>query len=356
MIELQFESHQGDFQLSVNHRLSAQGITAIFGRSGSGKTTLIHQICGIKTPNLGRIVIDDFVLFDAIKGINVPIEKRHIACVFQQARLFPHMRVRTNLNYGRSINDDHIWQEVIALLDLAPLLKRYPHQLSGGEKQRVAIGRAILSSPKVLLMDEPTASLDLPRRQELLQYLSKLTRSLKIPILYVSHSLEEVAQLADHLLVLERGRVLAHGDLAEVWISDVMRPWLGEGILSAFLTASFKCHYAEHGVDEYQLGDQSLWVPASERSNQYLQCFRIFAQDISITLERATQTSIRNIFESRIINIEQREGFSEIILTIDIEGQLLYVNLTRWACDELKIKVGDTVFAQIKSVSILTRT
>ena len=116
----------------------------------------------------------------------------------------------------------------------APFTERYPHQLSGGEKQRAAIGRAILSSPKVLLMDEPTASLDLPRRQELLQYLSKLTRSLKIPILYVSHSLDEVAQLADHLLVLERGRVLAHGDLAEVWMSDVMRPWLGEGILSAF--------------------------------------------------------------------------------------------------------------------------
>ena len=121
------------------------------------------------------------------------------------------------------------------------------------------------------------------------------------------------------------------------------------------MTASFKYHHAEYGVDEYQLGDQSLWVPVSERSNQSSQCFQIFAQDISITLERATQTSIRNIFESRIINIEQRVGFSEIILTIDIEGQLLYVNLTRWACDELKIKVGDTVFAQIKSVSILTR-
>ncbi len=206
--------------------LPASGITAIFGVSGAGKTSLINAISGLTHPQSGQIALNDRLLFDRDSGINLPPEKRRIGYVFQDARLFPHYRVRGNLRYGMAPKMKAQFGALVTLLGLDALLDRYPASLSGGEKQRVAMGRALLTAPDLLLLDEPLASLDLPRKRELLPYLQRLAKQVKIPLLYVSHSLDEILQLANQVLVLDNGNVKAFGALEKVWGSSAMRPWL----------------------------------------------------------------------------------------------------------------------------------
>ncbi len=200
----------GETQLDVDLRLPAVGICAIFGRSGAGKTSLINLISGLTTPDVGEIHLAGRTLFSSSQGIQLPIEQRKIGYVFQDARLFPHYTVRGNLNYGVTHADPEYFVSVTLLLALEPLLARYPRDLSGGEKQRVAIGRALLSKPDLLLMDEPLASLDMPRKRGD-AVLENLAQHFRLPILYVSHSVQENLRLADHLVVLEQGKVLSAG-------------------------------------------------------------------------------------------------------------------------------------------------
>ncbi len=226
MLELDFTQTLGTHCLQICETLPASGITAVFGVSGAGKTSLINAISGLTRPQQGRIVLNGRVLNDVDKGICLAPEKRRIGYVFQDARLFPHYKVRGNLQYGMAKSMAAQFDKLVALLGIAPLLDRLPGGLSGGEKQRVAIGRALLTAPELLLLDEPLASLDIPRKRELLPYLQRLAREIKIPMLYVSHSLDEIQHLADNVLVLEEGKVKAFGCLEEVWSSSVMHPWL----------------------------------------------------------------------------------------------------------------------------------
>lgn len=217
MLELNFSQTLGNHCLTINETLPANGITAIFGVSGAGKTSLINAISGLTRPQKGRIVLVGRVLNDAEKDICLTPEKRRVGYVFQDARLFPHYKVRGNLRYGMSKSMVDQFDMLVALLGIEPLLDRLPGSLSGGEKQRVAIGRALLTAPELLLLDEPLASLDIPRKRELLPYLQRLTREINIPMLYVSHSLDEILHLADRVMVLENGQVKAFGALEEVW-------------------------------------------------------------------------------------------------------------------------------------------
>ncbi|XNM89871.1 molybdenum ABC transporter ATP-binding protein [Escherichia coli] len=225
MLELNFSQTFGNHCLTINQTLPANGITAIFGVSGAGKTSLINAISGLTRPQKGRIVLNGRVLNDAERYLPDAGKASRWVYVFQDARRL-HYKVRGNLRYGMSKSMVDQFDKLVALLGIEPLLDRLPGSLSGGEKQRVAIGRALLTAPELLLLDEPLASLDIPRKRELLPYLQRLTREINIPMLYVSHSLDEILHLADRVMVLENGQVKAFGALEEVWSSSVMNPWL----------------------------------------------------------------------------------------------------------------------------------
>lgn len=215
-----------DFTLSVDLSLPSDKITAILGRSGSGKTTLIHLICGLLRPDSGTISFNNRVFVDTKTHQFLPPHQRQIGCVFQDSRLFPHYKIKQNLTYAMPAKAKVQFEQLVDLLDLAPLLQRYPHHLSGGEKQRIAIGRALLSQPQLLLLDEPLASLDSLLKQELLHYWHKLSKSIQIPIIYVSHNLNEIKQLSDRVVVLEKGHVSAFfetKDLARIQLPEALQ-------------------------------------------------------------------------------------------------------------------------------------
>lgn len=350
MLELNFVQTLGDHRLAINETLPGQGITAVFGVSGAGKTSLINAISGLTHPQQGRIVLNDRVLSDAENKRFLAPEKRRIGYVFQDARLFPHYRVRGNLKYGMPRSAAGQFDKLVALLGIEPLLDRFPWSLSGGEKQRVAIGRALLTSPELLLLDEPLASLDIPRKRELLPYLQRLAREINIPMLYVSHSLEEILHLADKVLVLDGGEVKAFGNLEEVWGSSVMHPWLPKEQQSSVLKVTVLEHHPHYAMTALALGDQHLWVNKLESPLQSSLRIRIQASDVSLILQPPVNSSIRNVLRARVAQCYDDEGQVEVQL--EVGSRTLWARISPWARDELMIKPGQWLYAQIKSVSI----
>jgi molybdate transport system ATP-binding protein len=358
MIQLRLNQQLGDITLSVDQSIPSKGITAIFGRSGSGKTSLINAIAGLLCPDSGRIVIKKQVLFDDEQRINVPIEARQIGYVFQDARLFPHYSVAGNLRYGMSGNLDTInFDHIVDLLNLSSLLDRHPIDLSGGEKQRVAIARALLSKPAILLMDEPLASLDLPRKQEVMPFLERLANDINIPILYVTHSISEMMRLADHILLLESGRVIASGPLEAVWSSEAMQPWQSSSGKSSLFEATLSEHHPQYALSKVSLsGCTDLWVQRVEAPLNSRIRLQIRANDVSISLNRATDTSIRNILPATIDSIEQKKsdtGQQSVAIRLALATECyLWATITQWAYDELELTQGMAVYAQVKGVSV----
>lgn len=350
MLELNFVQTLGDHRLAINETLPGQGITAVFGVSGAGKTSLINAISGLTRPQEGRIVLNDRVLSDAENKRFLAPEKRRIGYVFQDARLFPHYRVRGNLKYGMHRSASGQFDKLVALLGIEPLLERFPWSLSGGEKQRVAIGRALLTSPELLLLDEPLASLDIPRKRELLPYLQRLAREINIPMLYVSHSLEEILHLADKVLVLDGGEVKAFGNLEEVWGSSVMHPWLPKEQQSSVLKVTVLEHHPHYAMTALALGDQHLWVNKLDRPLQTALRIRIQASDVSLILQPPVNSSIRNVLRAKVAQCYDDEGQVEVQL--EVGSRTLWARISPWARDELMIKPGQWLYAQIKSVSI----
>lgn len=220
MLEIAVTKRLGSFQVETSFHSEEAGVTALFGRSGAGKTTVINMVAGLLRPDSGRIRVNGRVLFDSEKGMDVPPEKRRFGYIFQEGRLFPHLSVKSNLTYGMKLAPSDrrylSFDQVVELLGIEHLLTRRPGSLSGGEKQRVAIGRALLTSPCLMLMDEPLASLDAARRNEVLPFIAKLSRELSIPILYVSHSVDEVRTLADRIVLIDGGKTAATGTLEEL--------------------------------------------------------------------------------------------------------------------------------------------
>lgn len=352
MLELNFTQVLGKHRLTVNETLPGSGITAVFGVSGAGKTSLINAISGLTRPQHGRIVLNDRVLSDTETDTFLPPEKRRVGYVFQDARLFPHYNVRGNLKYGMAKEMAAQFDKLVTLLGIEPLLDRLPGTLSGGEKQRVAIGRALLTAPELLLLDEPLASLDVPRKRELLPYLHRLAREINIPMLYVSHSLEEILHLADKVLVLEQGEVKAFGNLEDIWGSSVMHPWLPPEQQSSVLKVTVLEHHPHYAMTALALGDQHLWVNRIEKPLQTALRIRIQASDVSLVLQPPLQSSIRNILRARVAQCYDDNGQVEVQL--EVGSRTLWARISPWARDELAIKPGLWLYAQIKSVSITT--
>ncbi|VGD05502.1 molybdenum ABC transporter ATP-binding protein ModC [Klebsiella pneumoniae] len=350
MLELDFTQTLGSHCLQIRETLPASGITAVFGVSGAGKTSLINAISGLTRPQAGRIVLNGRVLNDTAQRICLAPEQRRIGYVFQDARLFPHYKVRGNLQYGMAKSMVSQFDKLVDLLGIAPLLDRLPGRLSGGEKQRVAIGRALLTAPELLLLDEPLASLDIPRKRELLPYLQRLAQEIHIPMLYVSHSLDEIQHLSDRVLVLEAGKVKAFGPLEEVWSSSVMHPWLPAEQQSTILSATVAAQHPQYAMTALALGDQLLWVNRLERPAGDTARIRIQASDVSLTLAQPSGTSIRNILRAEVAQCLEVNGQIEVQLRVS--DRLLWARISPWARDDLAIAPGQQVFAQIKSVSI----
>jgi len=350
MLSLNFMQQQGDHQLEIDLQIPAKGITAIFGVSGAGKTSLINAISGLTQPQRGRIQLNDRLLFDAEQKIALPPEKRRIGYVFQDARLFPHYRVRGNLQYGMAPSMKAQFDSLVSLLGLEALLPRFPLSLSGGEKQRVAIGRALLTAPDMLLLDEPLASLDLPRKRELMPYLQKLAKQVDIPMLYVSHSLDEILHLADNVLVLDAGKVKAFGPLERVWSSSAMRPWLPVSELTSVLRVLVLEQHPDYPMTALSLGDQHIWVSRVNQPVKTSLRIRIASSDVSLALQPPQHSSIRNILPAQVVELLEVGDQVEVKLRIGISE--LWARITPWARDELGIRPDQWLYAQIKSVSV----
>ncbi|OLQ74055.1 molybdenum ABC transporter ATP-binding protein [Photobacterium proteolyticum] len=353
MLAINVQKILGNLELDIKLELPMQGITAIFGRSGTGKTSLINVLSGLSEPDKGSIKLGDRILCDSEEGIYLPPEKRKIGYVFQDARLFPHYTVAGNLTYGCRDKDQAHFDAVVSLLGIESLLQRYPSSLSGGEKQRVAIGRALLTKPDMLLMDEPLASLDLPRKQELMPYLEKLAKQVKTPILYVTHSLDEILRLADYMVMINQGKVVVAGNVNSVWGSPEMRPWLPAKEQSSLISARVNHTHPDYALTQVMLNhDACLWVSKLNRQRGEWVRVRIHSNDVSITKSKPEQTSIRNILTARVDKLLSADEEEKVAVRLRIGEAQIWANLTLWAADELNIKVGDEVFAQIKGVSV----
>ncbi|WP_192457183.1 molybdenum ABC transporter ATP-binding protein ModC [Musicola keenii] len=350
MLQLDFTQQLGDLSLCVKTTLPSSGITAVFGVSGAGKTSLINAIVGLTKPDQGRIQLNERVLSDSDMRVFLPPEQRRIGYVFQDARLFPHYRVQGNLRYGMAEKMAAQFDDIVQLLGIDPLLRRYPMTLSGGEKQRVAIGRALLTAPELLLMDEPLASLDLPRKRELMPYLERLSKEVNTPILYVSHSLEEVLRLADRVVVLDKGQIKAQGPLEEVWASTALRAWLPQGEQSSVLKVTVLEHHPNYAMTALSLGEQHLWVGRLDAPKGETLRIRVNAADVSLVMQRPPVSSIRNILAAKVL--ECIEVGDQVEVKLAIGEQALWARITTWARDELALRPYQWLYAQIKSVSI----
>lgn len=351
MLHINVKKRLGNFQLEADLAIPNQGVTAIFGLSGSGKSTLINLISGLIQPDEGSIRLNGRTLVDVPQGQTLPVHQRRIGYVFQDARLFPHYNVKGNLCYGIKKHNPAEFEQIIQLLGITHLLKRYPISLSGGEKQRVAIGRALLSNPQLLLMDEPLSALDLPRKRELLQYLEQLAKQITIPILYVTHSLDELLRLAERVVLLENGNVKAYERLETLWNQPIFRPWQENHNRTSLLTLPIYLHNPSYKLTALLCGEQKLWVNAVNAPVNHQVRIFIQSSDVAISLVKPIQTSVRNILSGHIDQIEEQG--SHINLLLHIENQPIWATITRWAYQELNLTIGQPVFAQIKAVSVL---
>jgi molybdate transport system ATP-binding protein len=355
MLNVALRKRRGDFLLEVDFQAPTPGVTALFGRSGCGKSTLIALLAGLLAPDSGLVSIGDDVLVDTGRGYALDVRRRRIGVVFQDARLFPHLSVLGNLQYGAkrlpagvraAVNCD----EVIAMLGLGAMLARRPHELSGGEKQRVALGRALLAQPRLLLLDEPLASLDLARREEVLPYLERLRDALSIPIVYVSHQFDEVLRLATRVVLLDAGRVLADGDLDAVSRHPALRQIVGPDAVGAVM-AGYVESTDDAGLTVVRVGDARLVVDEPAVPDQRIQ-IQVLARDVIVATERPTGLSVRNAVAARVLSVTPDVGRA-VLVELDIgRSSTLLARITLRAAQELELSAGRQVWALIKAVSL----
>jgi molybdate transport system ATP-binding protein len=328
------------------------GVTALFGRSGSGKTTIVNAVAGLLRPDEGTIHLDGDTLLDTATNRFLPPHRRRMGYVFQDSRLFPHLTVRQNLTYARRFTRSATlpFDQVTDLLGLAPLLDRRPATLSGGERQRTAIGRALLSAPQLLLMDEPLASLDDRRKAEILPYLERLRDETRLPILYVSHAMPEVARLADHLVLIDAGRVTAQGPTAALLSDPATAPALGLREAGSLLTARIAGHDAD-GLTRLDTATGPLWLPRLTAPPGTDVRLRILAQDVMIATTRPTGISALNILPATITDIRPGEGPGTLV-RLALGPDAILARITRRSADTLALHPGQQVYAVLKAVSV----
>lgn len=345
-----------DFTLDANLILPAKGITVFFGQSGCGKTSCLRAIAGLEKLEYGNVSIAGDVWQSSATHQFVPTYKRELGYVFQEAGLFPHLTVEDNLQFGAkriSAHKRHVkFAEITELLGITPLLKRYPAQLSGGEKQRVAIGRALLTSPKLLLMDEPLSALDQPRKQEFLPYLERLHRELDLPILYVTHSMQELARLADHIVLFDDGSVLASGDAHSILSDPKFDALFGDEIGSVFDTQVVAMH--ENQMTELDCDGLTIWAVGYIAEQGVTYRCRILASDVGLSLEEPKFSTVLNRFRATILDIQtslSEDGQALVVLELENHQRLLS-KITLKSLYELNLGQGLQVWALVKSVAL----
>jgi len=358
VLEVDIAHRLAAFELDIHFR-TGRGLTALFGRSGAGKTSVVNAIAGLIRPERGRIVVDGSVLIDTERGIRAPAHRRRVGYVFQEGRLFPHLTVRQNLLFGRWFARDSApascLDDVVDLLGIAPLLERRPGRLSGGEKQRVAIGRALLASPRLLLMDEPLAALDAGRKDEILPYLERLRDQASVPIVYVSHSVAEVTRLANTIVLISDGRVRAVGPVQEVMGRAELYPLAGRFEAGAILAVRVAAHDARWRLTELTGAFGKLMVPLLDAPIGTALRVRIRARDVILALTPPIGISALNVLAGRVealVPIE--EGALEVELRLG--GERLLARVTRRSGEALGLVPGRQVFAVIKTVAIDRRS
>ena len=330
------------------------GITALFGRSGSGKTTIVNAVAGLLAPDAGRIVAGETVLFDSKTGVFLPPNRRRVGYVFQEARLFPHLSVEQNLRYGMRFAGKAPalaeFEDIAALLGIGGLLDRRPATLSGGERQRVAIGRALLSAPQLLLMDEPLASLDEARKEEILPFIARLRERFAIPVLYVSHSLSEVARLANTVVMLRDGKVALAGATETVLSDPQIAQAAGIREAGAILAARVVAHH-DDGLTELTISAGRLLLPRVEAAAGAAIRIRIHANDVLIARQAPDGLSALNVLPARVTTLRRGEGPGMLVQLAIGEDHLL-ARITQRSADALGLAPGVSCHAVLKTVAV----
>lgn len=342
------------FSLEVDLNIPISGVTAIFGSSGAGKTSLLRAIAGFERPKYGQISFQGDI-WQSDK-IFIPPHRRPIGFVFQDPSLFPHLNVQQNLDYGWKRAKNAMgrvdYNHIIDLLDIGHLLNREVGNLSGGERQRIAMARALLLKPRLLLMDEPMASQDLARKREILGLLERLKAEFDIPLLYVSHNVDEVTRLADHMVILEKGKIDKQGPIAEILSHH--------RILNEICDEPFSLHFgtamtpkASHHLTEVDLGDTLIRMPKQDVKDGQGIRLHLYAKDVSLTLNRPERTSILNILDCHIDRIDQPSPDGQCLIHLKLKKTRLMARISAYSLTELNLKQGQQVFAQIKAVSVM---
>lgn len=354
-LEMSFRRVLADFSLDVALALPGRGVTAIFGPSGCGKTSLLRSIAGLERASRGHLVVNGEVWQDDEKSIFRPVHERALGYVFQEASLFAHLSVQRNLDFGLHrvpLSQRRVsLEQAVELLGIEGLLQRQPGTLSGGERQRVAIARALATSPRLLLMDEPLASLDMHRKAEILPYLERLQAQLDIPVLYVSHAPDEVARLADHLVLLNAGRVTAVGPTREL-MTRLDLPLAHGDSAAALIDATvmqlepgYHLSHADFSGGRISLLNQSV------KFGQRLRV-RIQARDVSLTLHRQAGTSVLNIFPVSVVSLSD-DSPGQVMVSLDAGGSTLLARITQKSAEALQLQPGRQVYAQVKGIAVL---
>ena len=354
MLTVNARHARGAFTLDAAFNAETDGIVALFGASGAGKTTLVDAIAGLVRPEAGRIALEDRVLFDSEAGTDLRPERRRIGYVFQDGRLFPHLSVRRNLLYGRRFAPKDrryaTLERIVALLGLEALLRRRPGTLSGGERQRVALGRALMAQPELLLMDEPLAALDVPRKAQVIDYIERLRDEIGVPIVFVSHAVDEVARLAGTIVVMANGRVAAAGPAAEIMARLDLDPLAGIEAAGAVLDATVQGHDAAYGLTLLAVPGGILRVPRLRLSPGRRLRVRVRARDVALATAEPRETSVLNVFRGHVAEIGPRRGAS-VDVAVDI-GARLTARITARSSDTLGLAPGTPVYALVKSVAV----
>jgi molybdate transport system ATP-binding protein len=353
LIQMRYRLRRREFELDVDLELPMRGITGVFGASGAGKTTLLRCIAGLESAGSSRLVVAGDTWEDSAKKVLRPVHERRIGYVFQEPRLFDHLSVRANIEYGskrRRAGKAGDFDHVVDLLGLASLLARKPDQLSGGEAQRVAIARALLCAPRFVLMDEPLASLDRARRDEILPFLDRLHGEAEVPIIYVSHNIDETCRLCDHLAVIDAGRIIASGELQDVLVRlDI--PALDGDNAGSIVAGTVRGYDADDGLTRLEFSGGDLWVPGRVGSEGAALRLRVRASDVSLCRSRPEKSTILNILPAVVEAIQPGSGASQL-LRLALGNERIVARVTRRSIRELSLQAGDEVFAQIKSVAV----
>ena len=358
MLDVDVRNRLGGTALDIRFT-GAGGVTALFGRSGAGKTSTVQMIAGLMTPDAGRIALGGRVLFDSDRRVDIATPQRRVGVIFQEGRLFPHLTVRRNLLYARAARGNGRYDGIVGMLGLGALLERKPATLSGGEQQRVAIGRALLSNPDILLMDEPLASLDAARKAEILPYIERLRDEAGLPVVYVSHQIDEVARLADRIVLLSDGSVAATGSVDEIFTRPDLMPLTGRFQAGAVLGARVAEQDVSGRMSRLAFPGGSLWVPSVPLPVDSAVRIRVRARDVSVALDKPERISIRNTLPGTVLSVTESDGpFRTVTVAVaDETGESrIAATVTANAVHDLGLAPGVAVFALLKSVAMDRRS